>query len=873
LLDINQKFSVDAKDRVLALSSLSFDLSVFDVFGVLISGGTIVIPQYDLLRDPSHWRGLIEEHRITVMNSVPALTQLLVEHIETSNELLPPSLRLLMMSGDWIPIDLPERIRLCSNEPSNTQHQLELISLGGATEASIWSIYHSINAVETSWSSIPYGIPLANQTFFVLAEDMSDCPDWVTGQLYIGGVGLARGYWRSDELTNSHFIKHPITDEILYRTGDLGRFTSAGQIEFLGREDSQVKINGYRVELGEIEANLLLHPDVKTAVATVNKGVGTSLLAYVVLDKENHLELSAEDIAKLAFKGGGKALRDVTDLRSQHELNRSDLVYRTAHNSQRCVSTENQCNTIQVTQRIDVSLLGEWLACLASNWVENGVLPKRYYASAGSLYPVQVYVLIPSMGVSGIEPGVYYYHPEKHSLFQVVHSSAVPETQDTSKIELIFTAELAAIEPIYGDAALPFCELEAGYMSDLLVGHGAHFALNETSQRELVNQALISLLNLDDRSQVLFSSSWELEQSVDVDATITEALPLLSRQSFRHFDGGPLALTALENLFHGLSPGNSLDGEHIELLVYMKPNSLEPHGKALRWNVQEALLDTIANVDLDASVHGADNVDVFERASCEIYLIGFNSKRDTLLNVGRLSQGIMSHAPAFSMGFCPVGNVDQDTIKRNFSLPDEAIVIHSLLGGCVSNEQLQQLAIWHEASASSSDPIQDIQSFIADRLPEYMQPDQIIELDALPLSSNGKVARDRLPKTEQMDQRRTQYQAPSTALEKQLAKYWEEVLECEHVGVQDDFFALGGNSILLVRMHQYLQVSLAKEVAIMDLFRFPNIAALAQSLDSSKNAVNKKNQNSADKAKSRAQQQREAVQRFGRTRPSKQGRS
>jgi amino acid adenylation domain-containing protein len=876
LLDINQKFSVDAQDRVLALSSLSFDLSVFDVFGVLISGGAIVIPQFDLLRDPSHWRSLIEEHRITVMNSVPALTQLLVEHVENSSELLPLSLRLLMMSGDWIPIDLPERIRLCSNDPSNSQGQLELISLGGATEASIWSIYHPIKAVEKSWSSIPYGIPLANQTFFVLAEDMSDCPDWVTGQLYIGGVGLARGYWRSDELTNSHFIKHPITDEPLYRTGDLGRFTSEGQIEFLGREDSQVKINGYRVELGEIEANLLLHPDVKTAVSTVSKGVGTRLLAYVVLDKEKHLELSAEDIAKLEFKGGRKALRDVTDLRSQHNLNRSDLVYRTAHNSQRRVSTENQGDTIQVPQLVDVSLIGEWLACLASNWVENGVLPKRYYASAGSLYPVQVYVLIPSVGVSGIEPGVYYYHPEKHGLFQVIDSRALPETQDTSKIELIFTAELAAIEPVYGDAALPFCELEAGYMSDLLVGHGAHFSLNETSTRELVNQSLIPLLNLDDRSQILFSSSWELEQSVEVeatttDATTTEAMPLLSRQSFRHFDGGPLALSALENLFQGLSLESSLDGEQIELLVYLKPNSLEPHGKALRWNVQESLLDTIANVDLDASLHGADNLDVFERASCEVYLIGFNGKRDTLLNVGRLSQRIMSHAPAASIGFCPIGNVDQDAIKRSFSLPDEAIVIHSLLGGCVSNEQLQQLTIWHEASASSVDPIEDIQSFIADRLPEYMQPDQIIELDALPLSSNGKVARDRLPKTEQTDQRRTQYQAPSTPLEKQLVKYWEEVLECEQVGVQDDFFALGGNSILLVRMHQYLQTSLAKEIAIMDLFRFPNIAALAQSLDSSKNTVDKKNQNSADKAKSRAQQQRDATQRFGRTRPSKQG--
>ena len=235
----------------------------------------------------------------------------------------------------------------------------------------------------------------------------------------------------------------------------------------------------------------------------------------------------------------------------------------------------------------------------------------------------------------------------------------------------------------------------------------------------------------------------------------------------------------------------------------------------------------------------------------------------------------MSHAPAFSMGFCPVGNVDQDIIKRNFSLSDDAIVIHSLLGGCVSDEQLQKLSIWHEPSVQSADPIQDIQLFIADRLPEYMQPDQIIELDALPLSSNGKVARERLPKPEKMVLSSNRYQAPSTPLEKQLAKCWQDVLDCERVGTQDDFFALGGNSILLVRLHQRLQIALDHEIVIMDLFRFPNIADFAQYLkirmDLSKETLSKKDQQSADKAKSRAEQQRHATQRFERARQSKNG--
>ncbi|MCG8551211.1 MAG: AMP-binding protein, partial [Desulfobacterales bacterium] len=104
--------------------------------------------------------------------------------------------------------------------------------------------------------SIPYGRPMTNQNFYVLDDNMAPCPDWVPGQLHIGGTGLARGYWRDEEKTKASFIQDPKTGIPLYRTGDLGRFLPDGNIEFLGREDQQVKINGYRIELGEIEYGL-----------------------------------------------------------------------------------------------------------------------------------------------------------------------------------------------------------------------------------------------------------------------------------------------------------------------------------------------------------------------------------------------------------------------------------------------------------------------------------------------------------------------------------------------------------------------------------------------------------------------------------------
>ncbi len=169
---------------------------------------------------------------------------------------------------------------------------VQVISLGGATEASIWSIFYPIETIDENWKSVPYGLPLANQQVYVFDGDLNHRSAWVPGRLYIGGTGLARGYWHDEAKTNTSFIKHPRTGERLYYTGDLGRYLPDGTIEFLGREDFQVKIQGYRIELGEIEHALLHHPAVREVVVAVeNNGQGEkSLVAYVVPHKEQALD-------------------------------------------------------------------------------------------------------------------------------------------------------------------------------------------------------------------------------------------------------------------------------------------------------------------------------------------------------------------------------------------------------------------------------------------------------------------------------------------------------------------------------------------------------------------------------------------------------
>ena len=163
----------------------------------------------------------------------------------------------------------------------------QLISLGGATEASIWSIIYPIDEIDSEWRSIPYGKPLNNQRFYVLNDQLEPCPDMVTGNLYIGGTGVALGYMNNEELSKSAFIIHPKTGEYIYKTGDLGRYMYDGNIEFLGREDFQVKISGYRIELEEIELALIKHASIKEAIVNAcGSNMETKrLVAFIVKEK------------------------------------------------------------------------------------------------------------------------------------------------------------------------------------------------------------------------------------------------------------------------------------------------------------------------------------------------------------------------------------------------------------------------------------------------------------------------------------------------------------------------------------------------------------------------------------------------------------
>ena len=280
LLDLNRRYAIGADDRVLALSALNFDLSVYDIFGSLAAGGGIVMPDAGRERDAEHWLARMIRDGVTIWNSVPALLQMLLT--VGGESLAQAAPRLVWLSGDWIPPGVPGQVRACWPES-------RLVSMGGATDAAIWSIGWEVpkTGLPAGWSSVPYGTALGNQQVWVLDAHLNPCPQWVSGEIYLGGKGLAHGYWHDAERSARQFIVHPHSGERLYRTGDRGRWRPEGWVEFQGRDDGQVKIRGHRIELGEIEQVLRRCPGIDDCLVGIRDGHGArELAAYVIGEVE-----------------------------------------------------------------------------------------------------------------------------------------------------------------------------------------------------------------------------------------------------------------------------------------------------------------------------------------------------------------------------------------------------------------------------------------------------------------------------------------------------------------------------------------------------------------------------------------------------------
>ncbi|BCB89728.1 amino acid adenylation domain-containing protein [Phytohabitans suffuscus] len=280
---VNREFGVDAGDRLLFVTSFAFDLSVYDMFGVLARGGSVFLLPDAELAQPERVFDVLTTEGITFWDSAPAALSVVLTATRGMAARGRPALRRVFLSGDWVPVSMPAEIR-------DRFGDVAVVALGGATEATVWSNAFVVGEVDPEWPSIPYGLPMQNARYHVLDERWDPCPIGEPGDLYIGGECLASAYAGDPALTAYKFIPDPSPDRAgqrLYRTGDRARWLPDGNLQFLGRLDDQVKIRGYRIELGEIQAAFVRQPGIlDAAVVTAVIAGDRALCAFYVCGDE-----------------------------------------------------------------------------------------------------------------------------------------------------------------------------------------------------------------------------------------------------------------------------------------------------------------------------------------------------------------------------------------------------------------------------------------------------------------------------------------------------------------------------------------------------------------------------------------------------------
>ncbi|CAF0780319.1 unnamed protein product [Adineta steineri] len=829
ILDMNSRLEISTNDRIFAVSHLNFDLSVYDIFGTLIAGGTIVIPNHEDYKNPEHWYDMIIKHHVTIWNSVPMLMQMFVEHLKHTNN-NHNQLRHILLSGDWIPLSLPESIQTTLGE------QITITSLGGATEASIWSIAYTLpEEIPREWKSIPYGIPLRNQEYYIYDIHLHDCPEWVIGELYIGGEGLANGYWNDQEKTQSSFIIHPSTNKRLYRTGDYGRFLPNGYIEFLGRKDFQVKVHGHRIELGEIEYQLQQHLDIHQAIVNIDDK-SQYLVGYVMPEKHSiHDEendsaemLITDPIERINFKLARHGIRHQKKVEKSFALTKPKLtetlinIYYMRKNYRQFTNEIIERSTIEKLLKnshnsndngkisfshLDFDILSQLLAVLTPISVADQPLPKHYYASIGDLHPVQVYVELPT-SLDNILPGVYYHNPDKHTLELI--SSHI--NNDMKNIRLHLVGRSSAIAPLYGKrSGYQFCMLETGYVMGLLEKEGSILGLtfSKNTHNELITR---DILNIDENDTYYCSNISSFEQHIS----------------------------------------SNVQNDNYQCIIYFK----SVNNNKDQWFIYNKENDTVTPFDVETETKQEeiplffeDDDDakiIFHDCQCAVFFVG---RSECTMNIGKMSHLLMDHCLEMNIGMCPIGtrssfpkqiNDVLDTIITHEKL-NRSNILHTLLIGKISSKQKRERTISKVKSMPSWS--ETLRIYLKKKLPMYMVPAHFMSVSSFPLSPNGKIDRKALPEISlSVLQQEDTYTTPNTELEKMIASIWQEILYADRLIIQHDdptkivsgisrqtyflistttsFFSVGGNSLLLVKIYQQYQSKFNFETEAMSIRPF-----------------------------------------------------
>ncbi|MFI2437497.1 amino acid adenylation domain-containing protein [Streptomyces sp. NPDC018693] len=809
VVDINRRFGVGPADRVLSVSALSFDLSVYDVFGVLAAGGTVVLPAPSRAQDPAHWTELADRHGVTVWNSVPALMQAWTEARGRDGS-AQSALRLVLLSGDWIPVALPDAVR--------AQHpKAEVISLGGATEASIWSVCYPIGEVPGEWARIPYGKPLTNQTLHVYDAALRPCPVWTTGEIYIGGVGVARGYWADPERTAERFVVHPGTGERLYRTGDLGRYLPGGDIEFLGRQDHQVKINGYRIELDEIAAALRRQPGVGEAVVGVDTNPHTGnrqLVAHVVPAADGEEGTGTGGTWEPAVAAGALAVRDGA--------------------AERGAELAGYRGVLESLEALCPPLMARTLARLGAFTAVGDA------ASASSLVERH-----------GLRPG--YRALLDRWLEALVADGFVVRADDTGTYRCVAGFDEAALDE---RVRRGLSEVTAGAGERVLVDYFAACAdhqvallRGETSPLQLLlpggDWTITEALYAGNPVSVVQNTAVARAVRAAVEAGPAErpvrilevgaGTGATSAQLLAHLPGGRAryVFTDVSTYFTERARRRFADHAGVDYAVFDIDRDPAEQGYA------PGSVDVVVAANV---LHDARNLErtlaglrsVLAPRGLLVLLEGTVNSLQQMVTVGFIEGLAQDHCGDRRLPLLPVA-------AWRVALEAAGFAGFSALPGEEADIDFhgQQVMIARAPDGTAAPDAESLRTALQNLLPSYMVPRHVLLVDRLPLNANGKVDRSALPApwAESAVEERV---APRDEVERRLFAIWSEALGRDDFGVTDDFFDLGGDSLhavsILGRLQEEFGLADAADEGLDLLFDHPSIAALGAVLGASADA-------------------------------------
>lgn len=811
VLDVNRRFGINARDRVLALSNLSFDLSVYDIFGTLAAGGTIVMPGNGSAKDPSHWVSLIQKEHVTIWNSVPASMGMMMEYVTGKTTDVLKTLRLILLSGDWIPLELPGKIKSRISDAA-------IVSLGGATEASIWSVFYPVESVKSEWQSVPYGQPMTNQSLHILNESMEDCPDMVPGQLYIGGIGLALGYWQDEVKTTEAFIHHPVTGKRLYRTGDLGRYLPDGNIQFIGREDLQVKINGHRIELEEIETVLKKHSGVGSAVV-ISAGEPYEkkhLVAYVVPDKTGISNRGREE-----KKNGHGA----------------SFVWESAR-----IAGAMQAESPGGIDIDRVSLFLNELNRLSLEYICNTLKSLKLFCEDGEGYSAREIIrihAIPSRHLKFLERWLSVMTVEgllERKGTKYISTKALPDYLANDSWYQFQNWELSDAEQGLLNYFKQCCDNLTGLLKGdtdplgLLFPNGSWQTAENLYQMNLVSQYYNSIIREIVSSISTHSAKAKPLRIMEIGAgtggTTESILPVLNPDEimYHYTDVSHFFLNKAKKKFHAFP--------FVQYALYDINKS--PQGQ----NFQTGSYDIIIAANV---LHVANNVEntLADLQSLLVsggaLLIWETTRNDTWHMVrfieghnGVKNEQINDNLPLLSIEkWCEKLNEKGFINYTDFPASDSPCNVFG-----------QHVIMAQTTQTENRLDRDELNSFLGRRLPPYMIPLSYIFLDAMPLTPNGKVDRkalSSLPGDMIKANVAKEYEAPQSALEKKLSSIWSELLDIDKVGINDDFFKLGGDSLLttqlLVKIRDTIDSNVDWEQALKRIFETPTVKGLVEFLE------------------------------------------